>query len=56
MNTPWADAKTNFDNVEIGTPVICYNTSTDRNEATKSYEQPVETRNVEEELKAQQES
>ena len=56
VNTPWADAKTIFDNVEIGTPVICYNTSTDRNEATKSYEQPVETRNVEEELKAQQES
>ncbi len=56
VNTPWSDAKTIFENVEIGTPVICYNTSTDRNEPTKSYEQPVETRNVEEELKEKQQS
>lgn len=56
VNTPWSDAKTIFDNVEIGTPVICYNTSTYRNEGTKNYEQPVETRNVEEELKAQGQS
>lgn len=56
VNTPWSDAKTIFENVEIGTPVICYNTATDRNESTQNYEQPVETRNVEEELKAQEQS
>lgn len=56
VNTPWEHAKTIFENVEIGTPVICYNTSTYKGEGTQNYEQPVETRNVEEELKARGET
>lgn len=56
VNTPWENAKTIFDNVEIGTPVICYNTSTYKGEGTQDYEQPPETRDVEAELKAKGET
>ena len=50
INTPWANAKTIYENIDAGTPIVCYNAGTNLGQGTQAYEQPAETRNVEQEL------
>lgn len=50
INTPWANAKTIFENISTGTPIVCYNAATNLGRSSQYIEQPVETRNVAEEL------
>lgn len=50
INTPWANAKIIFENISSGTPVVCYNAPTYLGKGSQYIEQPVETRNVAEEL------
>ena len=50
INTPWQNAKTIFENIVAGTPVICYNAGINQGQGAQAFQQPVETRNVEEEL------
>lgn len=50
INTPWANAKTIYENISSGTPIVCYNADTYLGQSSQYYEQPAETRNVEEEL------
>lgn len=49
INTPWENAKTIYENISPGTPIICYNAGTNLGRGEQAYEQPVETRKVEEE-------
>ena len=50
INTPWANAKTIYENIDAGTPIVCYNAGTNLGQGAQAYEQPAETRNVEAEL------
>ena len=44
------NAKTIYENIDAGTPIVCYNAGTNLGQGTQAYEQPAETRNVEQEL------
>ena len=39
-----------YENIDAGTPIVCYNAGTNLGQGTQAYEQPAETRNVEQEL------
>ena len=49
INTPWENAKTIFENIEAGTPIVCYSSGNNLGQGAQAYSQPAETRNVEEE-------
>lgn len=51
INTPWQNAKTIYENIDPGTPIVCYNAGINEGRGSQSFDQPKETRNVEEELK-----
>ena len=44
INTPWQQAKIIFENITVGTPIICYSGATDQGKGTSNIPQPAETR------------
>jgi len=48
INTPWDKAQIIFDNIEIGTPVVCYSAETNLGEGPIRVSQPKETRVINE--------
>lgn len=44
INTPWEQAKIIYNNISIGTPVVCYSDATDQGKGTTHIPQPAETR------------
>lgn len=56
INTPWENAKTIYENIEAGIPIVCYSSATNQGQGAQGYSQPAETRNVEEELKQEQQA
>lgn len=49
INTPWDKAKIIYENIEIGTPVICYKAKKNLEQGPVAVEQPEETRVIDEE-------
>lgn len=50
INTPWQNAKTIFENIDAGTPIVCYQAGINQEQGPVAFSQPAETRDVEKEL------